>query len=244
MPYGRKKEEKKELVKHTVDTLYKAYADEMFAYALGFDISREMAMDAVHDVFCRLCSYDSEVFSLENHRFYLFRALRNQIISLYKRKKHPDTEVLHDDILDKIPYRVRVSIEDEMIVNEEQKAISEKVENVLDCLNSRQRELIYLYFIQECSYEEISQIMQMSVASCRKSVYRALHKLRKENKLMLFYLLLSVNLNSLSMKSPAPLHHTPHTSYVSALQGEDAPPPEGFNAFTSEWLRLFLGGIR
>ncbi|WP_455592824.1 RNA polymerase sigma factor [Bacteroides sp.] len=179
--------------KHTVDTLYKEYADEMFAYALGFKIDREMAMDAIHDVFCRLCAYDEVDLSIENHRYYLFRALRNQIIDIYKKTRREDMEMLTDDRLDEIPYKVRVSIEDEFIVREEQAEIIRKVDSLLESLNSRQRELIYLYFIQECSYEEISGIMHMNVAACRKSVYRALLRLKQENKLMLFYLILSVN---------------------------------------------------
>lgn len=176
-----------------MDSLYKDYADEMFAYALGFKIDREMAMDAIHDVFCRLCAYDDVNLSIENYRFYLFRALRNRVIDIYKKNKRGDMEMLSDAALDEIPYRVRVSIEDELIVREEQAEIIQKVEDILSCLNSRQRELIYLYFIQECSYDEISEIMHINVAACRKSVYRALIRLKKENKLMLFYLILSVN---------------------------------------------------
>lgn len=195
MPPERKKQDNKIRTKHTVDTLYKEYADEMFAYALGFKIDREMAMDAIHDVFCRLCAYDDAGLSIENHRYYLFRALRNRVIDIHKKTRREDMEMLADDRLDEIPYRVRVSIEDEMIVREERMEIIQKVEELLDSLNSRQREMIYLYFIQECSYEEISGIMHMNVAACRKSVYRALRRLKQENKLMLFYLMLSVNVS-------------------------------------------------
>lgn len=191
----RKKKEQKIVTEHTVDSLYKEYAEEMFAYALGFKVDRELAMDAIHDVFCRLCSYDSEGLSIENCRYYLFRALRNQIIDIYKKARCNDTEGLDYSQLDKIPYRVRVSMEDEMIVHEERTEIIQKVEELLDSLNNRQREMIYLYFIQECSYEEISAIMGISVASCRKSVYRTLKRLKEENKLMLFYLLLSVSVS-------------------------------------------------
>lgn len=193
----RKKQEQKRVTEHTVDSLYKEYAEEMFAYALGFKVDREMAMDAVHDVFCRLCSYDSEGLAIENYRYYLFRAMRNKIIDIYKKTRCDDMEELNDRKLDKLPYRVRVSMEDEMIVREERTEIIQKVEELLDSLNSRQREMIYLYFIQECSYEEISEIMGINVASCRKSVYRTLKRLKEENKLILFYLLLSINVNSL-----------------------------------------------
>lgn len=193
MPPERKKQDNKSRTKHTVDTLYKEYADEMFAYALGFKIDREMAMDAIHDVFCRLCANNNLNPSIEYHRLYLFRALRNRLIDIYKKNKREDREMFNHNRLDEIPYKVRVSIEDEFIVREEQAEIIKKVESLLDSLSNRQREIIYLYFIQGCTYKEISEITHLSVESCRKSVYRALNKLKQENKLMLFYLILSVN---------------------------------------------------
>ena len=43
------------------------------------------------------------------------------------------------------------------------------------------------------SYEEIAEIMQISVPACRKLLYRTLLKLKHNNTLVLFYLLLSIN---------------------------------------------------
>ncbi|MCB6721091.1 RNA polymerase sigma factor, partial [Bacteroides fragilis] len=53
--------------------------------------------------------------------------------------------------------------------------------------------VIYLRYMQECSYEEIAEIMQISVPACRKLLYRTLLKLKHNNTLVLFYLLLSIN---------------------------------------------------
>lgn len=49
--------------------------------------------------------------------------------------------------------------------------------------------------MQECSYEEIAEIMQISVPACRKLLYRTLLKLKHNNTLVLFYLLLSINVS-------------------------------------------------
>lgn len=38
--------EEKERTKHTVDSLYKDYVDDLFSYALGFGFDKQAAMDA------------------------------------------------------------------------------------------------------------------------------------------------------------------------------------------------------
>lgn len=181
--------------KYTVDSLYKAYVDELYSYAVGFGLDREAAMDAIHDVFCRICAREENYVSLQNPRFYLFRALRNQLIDYYKYEtKRGNSEALERTGANELPYRVLVSIEDEMIAGEERREIEQRVQEILECLNPRQREIIYLRFVQGYSYEEISRILNIAVPSCRKSLSRAVLKLKRENKLMLLYLLLSINI--------------------------------------------------
>ena len=124
--------------------------------------------------------------------FYLLRALRNQLIDTYKLKRHY-SEVLTGEITDELPYKIKITVEDEIIAAEEQAEVSQKVDEILSILTERQREIIYLRYMQECSYEEIAEIMQISVPACRKLLYRTLLKLKHNNTLVLFYLLLSIN---------------------------------------------------
>ena len=167
----KKKNLEEERAKHTVDSLYKDYVDDLFSYALGFGFDKQTAMDAIHDVFCRVCIREREVQEIQNPKFYLLRALRNQLIDTYKLKRNY-SEVLTGEITDELPY---------------------KIDEILSILTERQREIIYLRYMQECSYEEIAEIMQISVPACRKLLYRTLLKLKHNNTLVLFYLLLSIN---------------------------------------------------
>jgi len=143
-------------------------------------------------VFCRVCIREKDVQEIQNPKFYLLRALRNQLIDTYKLKRNY-SEVLTGEITDELPYRIKITVEDEMIAAEEQAEVSQKVDEILSVLTERQREIIYLRYMQECSYEEIAEIMQISVPACRKLLYRTLLKLKHNNTLVLFYLLLSIN---------------------------------------------------
>lgn len=149
-------------------------------------------MDAIYDVFCRVCIREREVQEIQNPKFYLLRALRNQLIDTYKLKRNY-SEVLTSEITDELPYKIKITVEDEIIAAEEQAEVSQKVDEILSILTERQREIIYLRYMQECSYEEIAEIMQISVPACRKLLYRTLLKLKHNNTLVLFYLLLSIN---------------------------------------------------
>ncbi len=90
-----------------------------------------------------------------------------------------------------LPFQLNVTVEDELIMKEESEEIRQKVESVLNRLTQRQREIIYLRYIQECSYEEISDILQISIAASRNLVSKSVTKL-KESSLSLTLLLLMI----------------------------------------------------
>ena len=55
-----------------------------------------------------------------------------------------------------LEFSVSVTILDELIEDEDRLFVKSEVEKYLNCLTSRQREAIYLRFIQELSYDEIA----------------------------------------------------------------------------------------
>ncbi len=83
-----------------------------------------------------------------------------------------------------------MSIEDEIIMQEDSEEIRLKVENVLSRLTNRQREVIYLRYVQEYSYQEISDIMQISVAASRNLVSKSISKIRVASLTVTLFLLI------------------------------------------------------
>ncbi len=66
-----------------------------------------------------------------------------------------------------------------MIMEEDREEIRLTIEKVLSGLTNRQREIIFLRYIQEYSYEEIAAIMQISVESSRNLLSRTLSRLKE-----------------------------------------------------------------
>lgn len=177
---------------------YNEYLDSLYLYALHLGFNEESVMDAIHDVFYKLCTQHASLDEINNLKFYLFRSLRNRLID-HKRttKEFASSSIpvhhLHSqersDAGNTIPFHLNVTVEDELIQKEDAEEIRQKVENVLNRLTDRQREVIYLRYIQECSYEEIAEIMQISVAASRNLVSKSIVKLRAASLTMAPFLL-------------------------------------------------------
>ncbi|HHU96786.1 MAG TPA: sigma-70 family RNA polymerase sigma factor [Petrimonas sp.] len=182
-----------------IASTYNKYLDSLYAYALHLGFDEESAMDAIHDLFYKLCTKHASLDEIQNLKFYLFRSLRNRLID-HKRSTreftgssipiHAHSRLqVENDSANPLPFHLNVTVEDELIQKEDAEEIRQKVENVLNRLTDRQREVIYLHYIQECSYEEISKIMQISVAASRNLVSKSIVKLRAASLTMALFLL-------------------------------------------------------
>lgn len=175
-----------------IASTYDEYLDSLYSYALHLGFDDQTAMDAIHDVFFKLCIHHSSLSEITNLKFYLFRALRNRLIDIERGKKaYTDISHMEDNISEILPFQLNVNIEEELIMKEDSEEIRRIVENVLNRLTDRQREIIYLRFFQEYSYEEIADIMKISVESSRNLISKSLSRL-KGSDLSLYFLLMFI----------------------------------------------------
>jgi len=63
-----------------IASTYNKYLDSLYAYALHLGFDEESAMDAIHDLFYKLCTKHASLDEIQNLKFYLFRSLRNRLI--------------------------------------------------------------------------------------------------------------------------------------------------------------------
>lgn len=168
--------------------LYEMYASEMYSYGMSFNINKETVLDAIHDVFLHIIEKKSNIDLNANAKFYLLISLRNRLFSI-KRKEISvqsidDTENLNFSL---IISKLGDIIEDE---NDKEDLISE-IEGILNELTNRQREVIYLRYMQSLSYEEIAEILHITPKATRKLNYRALAQIKERygDKMLILILL-------------------------------------------------------
>ena len=171
-----------------IASLYDEYLNRMYSYAIHMGFNEQTAMDAIHDVFYKLCINQSALNNISNHKSYLLRALRNRLIDINRSDRIQTVEnTKKEEDAEKLTFMLNVTVEDELIEKEAQDEIRHKVEEYLKKLSDRQREIIYLRFIEEHSYEEIAEIMNISVESSRNLISKSLSKLKNQNLLTYIY---------------------------------------------------------
>lgn len=171
------------------DNWYETYADEMFSYGMAFGIGKDTVLDAIHDVFLRLYERKEDL-NITNVKFYLFCSLKNRIISI-KRKN-----ILSLNLEDSNEYEFLIKVDGADLIEqeEERKEYARQIEHLLSLLTNKQREVIYLHFMQGLSYEEIAQMLQITPKSVRKIIYRAIAQMQGDTlKLLLLLIWLTRN---------------------------------------------------
>lgn len=177
----------------SIDNIYNEYLNDLYSYAqhLGFD--ENTTMDAIHDVFYKLCTNHSSLNEIKNLKSYLLRSLRNRLIDIKRGNRNILTNnISEEDIPEELPFDLYVTVEDELIMKEDAEEIKQKVESVLNRLTNRQREVIYLRYIQKYDYEETAKIMQISIAACRNLISKSLIKM-KDSTIPISLILLFIN---------------------------------------------------
>jgi RNA polymerase sigma-70 factor (ECF subfamily) len=87
------------------------------------------------------------------------------------------------------------SIEDQIITSEISNERAHKLSNAINFLSKKQRKVLFLRFTEERSYEEIADMMEVSVQTSRTIIYRAIKVLRKNMSfliLSIFYFFIEI----------------------------------------------------
>ncbi len=158
--------------------LYDQFVDILFSYGMQQSNHKDHVMDCIHDLFVDLYKYRSNLAVTDNVKFYLLRSLKRKINKKYRRKIIPiQSEALLNGVEGHRNYVT--SHEDELINVERANEKSLKLVDALSTLTKKQKKGLFLRFNQDRPYEEIAEIMNVSVATARTIIYRAIKSLRK-----------------------------------------------------------------
>lgn len=166
--------------------LYDFYIDDLMAYGFKICGDKEYTMDCIHDLFVDLYKYKSKLAKTKNVKFYLLLSLKRKIHKKFKKK-----EILlnHEDVAGSewhLKDNYTASDEELIILDEIQKETHQRLYSALKKLTKNQQKGIALRFQEEKSYEEIAEILGISVASARTIIYRAIKSLREYSLPLLF----------------------------------------------------------
>jgi len=155
------------------EEIYKEMSDALFSYGHCLTQDKSLVDDAIQDIFIDLWKRRNHLDAVKKFRPYIFQALRNNIhtqllkktrnVSLLAAGKQP----LYDP-----------SFEQSIITREERNYRHRLLEKAIDCLPSRQKEILFLKFFEGYCYSEISAILSIKPQVARNLASRAIKKIR------------------------------------------------------------------
>lgn len=154
--------------------IYNFYVNDLLSYGISLGFDEETCRDAVHDLFYKLYVDRNKLIHVKNPTSYLLRSFRNRLFNIHNRKSK--TSNIEDE---DIPFRTDVTILDKIVNEEEAEKLKDIVSKLLNELTPRQREAIYLRYMQEMEYEEIAELLNMNSNSARRLVHRGIKTLRE-----------------------------------------------------------------
>jgi len=179
------------------ESLYRLYANGLYNYGSKFSADKDLIKECIQEVFIGIWTRRNYLGDPQNVKNYLFKAFR---LSLFKKGNFLQKQVSYEET-EHYPFQASLTIEEEMIAAENTVALKERLEMTLNKLTARQREVIFLKFYEAQSYEEISEIMNISVKGAYKVMGRAIDALRgllSKEDFFLILLLLSVKTDPFS----------------------------------------------
>jgi len=150
------------------------YEAKMKRYSRKFLSDNEDINDVVQDIFIK--SYKN-IQSFDKQRKFsswLYRIAHNELVNALKKKKKKQFLPLFDlDIF--IPHSLRDDSFAREIDNQDMKKM---ISQCLDKLKLKYREPIILYYLEELSYKEISDVLQIPVSTVGIRIKRAKEKIK------------------------------------------------------------------
>lgn len=156
--------------------IYFNHFDLLFNFGLKYTSDSQTVEDSIQNIFSYFLKVRKSLGPVNNIPGFLLKCFRRQLfIELKKQKKLLLTETFPEDHLN-----YSNSPEQDFIDQEEADQLRTVIKQCISNLTGKQQEIIYLRFECELSYEDIANILEITVESCHKSVYRSINAIRIE----------------------------------------------------------------
>lgn len=155
--------------------LMQSYYTDLFHWGMRLHNDREFVKDCIQEVFVTLWRTHETAAMVENVRAYLLVVLKTRILRELSRNPHLQQTSLTDDYAFSVEFSADVRLIDE----ENEVYQVRKLQRVVNQLPGRQKELIYLRFYQNLSFEQIAEVMHLGRQSVYNLFQKSLNSLRK-----------------------------------------------------------------
>lgn len=154
--------------------LYRHFAAMLYNYGTKFTKDTELVEDSIQDLFVELWETRERLSDTTSVKFYLYRALRRRIARQSVFTKRFTNTFTDNAVL------ISQSSEFYLMIEQADSVKKQILENSLNQLSARQREILYLKYFDELTFPQIADIMQIDLKSTYKLMYKALAAIKQK----------------------------------------------------------------
>ncbi len=158
--------------------LFHIYYNDLFNYALKIAGDEAFVQDAIQELFITLWRTRERLGPVKFLKPYLMKSLRRSVIRGMTKRRNRRLQLLGKPTPDIVFSPEEVTIRDET-----SGARKDFLLGQLNNLSRRQREVIYLRYYDDLSYDEIAQVMGLHYQSVMNHLHKALKALRSNQSL-------------------------------------------------------------
>lgn len=155
--------------------IFDRYYTPLFNYGHKFTQDDHIIEDALQDLFVKLWKQRESINATESVKNYLYKSFRRVLLRMLDVQQRKYSFLVLDQWID---LDQELAYDQTMISRERLEKIRINLGHALEKMTPRQREIIHLRYYEEMEYEEIAVLMQISVSSTYKLVYKAIDVLR------------------------------------------------------------------
>ena len=154
--------------------IYELHVQALYQYGMKLSSDSAFVMDCIHDLFVDLNHHHKTIEVINNMRSYLIRSLRNRIFRSLKSRDRTGYDAIENH-----PFLLEAAFDEQLDELETTRKKRRRLREALNKLPDRQKEVIYLRYINGLSNEEIVQIMGINYQAVRNTLHKAIENLRK-----------------------------------------------------------------
>ena len=148
--------------------LMERYQAKLFRYGRKFLYDSDNIEDAVQDVFIKTYQNINSFDTSQRFSPWIYRIAHNTYINAIKKSSVGPMYLFDFDTL--LSYTV---VDDPVVREREQKEMKEVVDKGLALIEPKYREILVLFYIEELSYKEISEILHIPIGTVGVRIMRA-----------------------------------------------------------------------
>ena len=167
--------------KSAYEFIYRKYAPMLYNYGFQITANRALTQDCIQELFITLLVCRVKIKKTDSIKFYLYKSLRRALMQAMKRDNRYTGRCEEFEN----SFNVVLSYEYDLIEEQVSAERSAQLHKALDDLPPRQKEVIFLRFFEDLSFEQIAVVMGIEQSSVYKIIYKAIHNL--QGRLLLEY---------------------------------------------------------